>query len=346
MLEHPTAAGPSVLGDWDADGDVDAVTIVGGSTYLATNDGAGAFLQSLSNFGTHAVAVADLNLDGGLESVTAIDSSSDAIHSSLGPISTSVSAPRSVAVSDLDGDGDVDVASASAGDDKIAWYPNTATGSFGSQQVVSTAADGASAVFAADLDGDGDGDLLSTSSTDGKVAWYENADGLGGFGSQQVLHASAGAVAVHAADLDGDGDLDVLAGWEVGTSSSTTSWFEQLNVADPTDPDTDGDLMLDGFEVDAGLDPYDPADAAGDADSDGLDNLSEQAAGTDPLDPDTDGDGFSDGDEILAGTDPLDDQSSPPPAVPALTPWGTLLLIALLAAIPARRGVSIRRIWT
>jgi hypothetical protein len=56
MLEHPTAAGPSVLGDWDADGDVDAVTIVGGSTYLATNDGAGAFLQSLSNFGTHAVA--------------------------------------------------------------------------------------------------------------------------------------------------------------------------------------------------------------------------------------------------------------------------------------------------
>ena len=82
---------------------------------------------------------------------------------------------------------------------------------------------------------------------------------------------------------------------------------------------------------------YDPADAAADADSDGLDNLGEQAAGTDPLDADTDGDGSSDGDEILAGTDPLDDQSFPPPAVPSLSLGSTLLLIALLAGIPARR---------
>ncbi|MBW2244975.1 MAG: hypothetical protein JRH01_23590, partial [Deltaproteobacteria bacterium] len=41
-----------------------------------------------------------------------------------------------------------------------------------------------------------------------------------------------------------------------------------------------------------------------DPDGDGLDNFSEQAAGTDPLDADSDGDGVSDGDEAASGSNP------------------------------------------
>ena len=48
-------------------------------------------------------------------------------------------AAKSVFATDLDGDGDADVLSASAGDDKIAWYENLGSGSFGPQQVITTA---------------------------------------------------------------------------------------------------------------------------------------------------------------------------------------------------------------
>ena len=60
---------------------------------------------------------------------------------------------------DLDGDGDLDLMSASAGDDKIAWYENTAgDGSawteFDITTLASASASCARAVYAADLDDD------------------------------------------------------------------------------------------------------------------------------------------------------------------------------------------------
>jgi len=65
--------------------------------------------------------------------------------------------------------------------------------------------------------------------------------------------------------------------------------------SDSCDPDTDGDGLLDGFEivyatcVDVLTD-----DAIDDPDGDLLDNLGEQAADSDPCDPDTDDDGYID----------------------------------------------------
>jgi streptogramin lyase len=94
--------------------------------------------------------------------------------------------------------------------------------------------------------------------------------------------------------------------------------------------DTDRDGLPDYWERRYGLDPADPADAALDADGDGLTSLAEYDAGsspnaadtdgdglgdaeevatyaTDPANPDTDGDGLSDGAEVeLHGTRPLD----------------------------------------
>jgi|GEM_PF-1271156 len=70
--------------------------------------------------------------------------------------------------------------------------------------------------------------------------------------------------------------------------------------------DVDGDGMRDSWELDNGLDPTDPSDAATDLDGDGLSNGDEFALGTNPNSADTDGDGVSDGDEFnVLGSDPL-----------------------------------------
>ena len=67
--------------------------------------------------------------------------------------------------------------------------------------------------------------------------------------------------------------------------------------------DSDGDGLSDPWEMEHfdGL----GQGAADDADSDGLGNAAEFAAGTDPNSTDTDGDGLSDSEEVSGGTDPL-----------------------------------------
>ncbi len=88
----------------------------------------------------------------------------------------------------------------------------------------------------------------------------------------------------YVADTDGDGLND---GDEV-----------KLYGSNPLSKDTDGDGMEDGWEVANGLNLVDAADALLDADSDGIDNLTEFQQGTDPNVADSDGDGLLDGEEV------------------------------------------------
>lgn len=116
-----------------------------------------------------------------------------------------------------------------------------------------------------------------------------------------------------AKDTDGDGldDLEELAGLIDGMNESQMRWVdidvEELIglkedfpwMLDPLNPDTDGDGIEDGEEVDKyGFDP-DVDDSTVDLDCDGLDNIREINLGTDYDRWDTDGDGLSDGMEVL-----------------------------------------------
>ncbi|MHA1686707.1 MAG: FG-GAP-like repeat-containing protein [Candidatus Heimdallarchaeaceae archaeon] len=87
---------------------------------------------------------------------------------------------------------------------------------------------------------------------------------------------------------------------------------EQSWGTDPTNPDSDGDGLLDGDEVYKYItDPLIP-DADADYDGDGISNVDEvDTYGTNPTNPDTDGDGATDYEEIHAGSDPLDLNSLP-----------------------------------
>jgi len=104
-------------------------------------------------------------------------------------------------------------------------------------------------------------------------------------------------------DFDGDGlsNLDEIT----------------LYQTNPLTTDTDGDGLLDGWEVANSLDPNDDGTTdpdnggSGDPDNDGLTNSEEQDLGTDPNDADSDGDGITDGGENDQGTDPNDSEDTP-----------------------------------
>jgi hypothetical protein len=120
-------------------------------------------------------------------------------------------------------------------------------------------------------------------------------------------------------DYDND-DLTNLEEYLEGTSpinpdsdGDTLSDGSEVNdySTDPLDIDTDADNLPDNYEVQWGLDPTTWDDVTADPDGDGLATETEYYLGTNPILADTDGDGASDFDEYRYGTDPLDPEDFP-----------------------------------
>ncbi|WGL16319.1 PQQ-binding-like beta-propeller repeat protein [Microbulbifer bruguierae] len=142
-----------------------------------------------------------------------------------------------------------------------------------------------------DSDGDGLGDreeanvyftnpLSSDTDGDGMADSFETAYGL------DALNDDAGS------DADGDGltnlEESILGSSPrlLDTDGDTLSDYQEYAVhkTSPLRKDSDGDVLRDDWEIAAGLDPNDPADAAGDPDADGFSTLEEFVAHTSPAD--------------------------------------------------------------
>lgn len=173
----------------------------------------------------------------------------------------------------------------------------------------------AACVAALDSDGDGlsDDDEVTIYGTDPNLA---DTDGGGVDDGEEVANGTDPLVPGDdnlVVDSDGDGLSDAE---------------EAVLGTDPNDPDSDGDRLDDGLEVNTygtdplarntdrdGINDYVEVTFKGtnplvaDTDGDGLTDGQESSSagiGTDPLNPDTDGGGRNDGDEVALGTDPFD----------------------------------------
>ena len=95
----------------------------------------------------------------------------------------------------------------------------------------------------------------------------------------------------------------------------------------PEEEDSDGDGIPDEWEIEHGLDIFDPSDAYADFDEDELTNIQEYTFGTNPNIADSDGDSVSDSEEIIReNTDPLDPVSKPG-GIGGLLIWTVVLII-------------------
>jgi hypothetical protein len=99
-----------------------------------------------------------------------------------------------------------------------------------------------------------------------------------------------------------------------GTNTPATRRLQggpPISGTDPNNPDTDGDLLGDGFELLYGFDPL-IANVVilDDTDGDGLTDFDESRQMTNPNNADTDGDGVSDNDEVNQGSNPNNDKDT------------------------------------
>jgi hypothetical protein len=145
-------------------------------------------------------------------------------------------------------------------------------------------------------------------------------------------------------DSDGDGLTDLEELGEVLTAEAATaiakekgyknppfrSGFCYRNVtSDPTSPDSDGDLVPDGWEIDDETDPLNS-----DSDGDKLSDSGERLWGTDPLNPDTDNDGISDKQETTFTVNGFN-----PNRQDALLPSNTFMSLVVAGANAVKGGV-------
>ena len=176
------------LGDIDGDGKPDVVTANAGSSTVSV----------LRNTSTAGI----------------INSSSLATHVDF----STGSAPRSVAIADLDGDGKLDVIVANTGDNNVSALLNTSSpgsinsGSFALHVDFPSGAYPNSLV-AGDINGDGKPDVVTANEADGTVSILRNTSTVGSiaFSTNVDFFAGYGIIDAFVCDIDGDGKPDISA---------------------------------------------------------------------------------------------------------------------------------------
>ncbi len=130
--------------------------------------------------------------------------------------------PHSAAAGDLDGDGDLDLATASSSLNTVSILRNNGTGTY---TVLSPLAVGTTpnAIVLADFDGDGDRDLATANRGSSNLSVRLN-NGNATFAAQTLLAAGATPLSLAAGDIDLDGDIDLVAACQ-GAQAIEVAYF-------------------------------------------------------------------------------------------------------------------------
>ncbi len=202
------------VGDFDADGDLDAMIVnVGGQPNTVwLNDGAGGYtdsLQSLGTGGSFGIALGDVNRDGALDAFVANNGANTVwLGDGGGGFSDSGQAlgtatSREVALGDLNGDGHIDAFVANSSANSVWLNDDASPGQFINTQSVGSG-DWQDVVLG-DIDSDGDLDAVTVTQTLAQV-WENDSTGTFSVGAS---FAQTNARGLAVGDLDDDGDLDV-----------------------------------------------------------------------------------------------------------------------------------------
>lgn len=133
------------------------------------------------------------------------------------------------------------------------------------------------------------------------------ADQYGGDLLATITASQRKAQVWHVLSSTNDADEDGLSDYEEQMLNGSPDYNLVAGDTDVNNPDTDGDGMFDGWEVQYGLNPV-SNDGEDDKDGDGLNNRLEAQLRYNPVNGDTDGDGYQDMWEYIAGTDGTDQE--------------------------------------
>ena len=255
-----------VLGDVDADGDLDIVS--GNFSQASTiwlNNGNGTFTDSGDPLGsslTYSIALGDIDSDGDLDIVIGNYGQANKVwlNNGSGTLTDSGQAlgslhTWSVALGDIDSDGDLDIVVGNYNGETSKVWTNNGSGTFTDSGQDLSSSDTREVVLG-DIDSDGDLDIVAGNYNQANTVWLNN--GSGTFTDSSQTLGSSKTYSVKLGDIDTDGDLDIVAGnyngqenkiWLNNGSGTFTDSGQTLGVSDTTsvalgDIDTDGDLDI------------------------------------------------------------------------------------------------------